>query len=132
MTMHSELLFLIVIFFNIYYSNTSRSQNRQKHNIVLILTDDQDIELGSLQFMPKLARHIRDEGAIYRYGYSSTPMCCPSRSSLLTGDIFIFTLFFVNHLWNVFDIQLIIIITEVHFIISLWILFIFRPLCPQS
>ena len=109
MTMHSELLFVIVIFFNIYYSNTSRSQNRQKHNIVLILTDDQDIELGSLQFMPKLARHIRDEGATYRNGYSSTPMCCPSRSSLLTGEI-----------------------TEVHFNISLWILFIFRPLCPQS
>ena len=43
------------------------------------------MELGSLQFMPKLQRHVGEAGAVYRRGYTTSPMCCPSRSSLLTG-----------------------------------------------
>ncbi|XP_011306979.1 extracellular sulfatase SULF-1 homolog [Fopius arisanus] len=64
------------------YQSTARER---KPNIVLILTDDQDVELGSLNFMPNTLRRIRDEGAELRHAYVTTPMCCPSRSSLLTG-----------------------------------------------
>lgn len=35
--------------------------------------------------MPRTLRRIRDEGAELRHAYVTTPMCCPSRSSLLTG-----------------------------------------------
>lgn len=35
--------------------------------------------------MPHTLRRIRDEGADLRHAYVTTPMCCPSRSSLLTG-----------------------------------------------
>jgi len=54
-------------------------------NIVFILTDDQDLHMQSLDYMPLLKKHIIDRGTFYKRHYCSTAICCPSRVTLWTG-----------------------------------------------
>ena len=46
---------------------------------------DLDYELGSMEYMPETLKVFREAGVEFRHGYVTTPMCCPSRSSMLTG-----------------------------------------------
>uniref|UniRef100_A0A8R1DJE8 Sulfatase domain-containing protein n=1 Tax=Caenorhabditis japonica TaxID=281687 RepID=A0A8R1DJE8_CAEJA len=46
--------------FNVKYS--------RKHNVILILTDDQDIELGSMNFMPKTMSIMKERGTEFKSG----------------------------------------------------------------
>ncbi|KAK3367516.1 alkaline-phosphatase-like protein [Podospora didyma] len=54
-------------------------------NIVFILTDDQDLHLQSLDYLPLIKKHLADHGTLYKRHYCTTALCCPSRVSLWTG-----------------------------------------------
>ncbi|XP_074838037.1 N-acetylglucosamine-6-sulfatase-like [Carettochelys insculpta] len=58
---------------------------RAPPNIVLILTDDQDTEIGGLTPMKKTQALIGQAGVSFSNAFTVTPLCCPSRSSLLSG-----------------------------------------------
>ncbi|KAJ5882628.1 uncharacterized protein N7529_001300 [Penicillium soppii] len=62
----------------------SESQSR-KPNILFVITDDQDLELDSINYTPLISKHIRDEGTFFRNHFVTTALCCPSRVSLWTG-----------------------------------------------
>ena len=54
-------------------------------NILLLLTDDQDVVLGSFDHMPHVKALLQDQGMTFVNGFVHTPICCPSRSSIMTG-----------------------------------------------
>ncbi|KAJ0417558.1 arylsulfatase [Aspergillus carlsbadensis] len=57
----------------------------RRPNIVFILTDDQDVHLNSLDYMPLVQKHLRDQGTYFNKHYCTTAVCCPSRVTLWTG-----------------------------------------------
>lgn len=54
-------------------------------NFVFIITDDQDLELDSVHYMPLLQKHLKNKGAFFKNHFVTTALCCPSRVSLWTG-----------------------------------------------
>ena len=53
-------------------------------NIVLIMTDDEDVAIH--QFMPKTKALLEDRGTTLANFFVSYPFCCPSRASILRGQ----------------------------------------------
>lgn len=49
-------------------------------------TDDQDTEMNSLAHMPIVKKELIDAGATFTRMYATVPVCCPSRSSLYSGQ----------------------------------------------
>ncbi|KAF7187110.1 Arylsulfatase [Pseudocercospora fuligena] len=54
-------------------------------NFVFILTDDQDLHMDSLDYMPLLHKHIIQEGTSFDQHYCTVSICCPSRVNIWTG-----------------------------------------------
>jgi arylsulfatase A-like enzyme len=58
------------------------SDNRP--NFLIIVSDDQRFD--TMQYMPKTSELIFDQGVTFNRAYITTPLCCPSRVSILTGE----------------------------------------------
>uniref|UniRef100_A0A182PNF8 Sulfatase N-terminal domain-containing protein n=1 Tax=Anopheles epiroticus TaxID=199890 RepID=A0A182PNF8_9DIPT len=55
------------------------------YNFLVIVTDDQDIMLKGMTPMAKTLEHIANKGMTFVNAFTTSPICCPSRSSILTG-----------------------------------------------
>lgn len=53
-------------------------------NIVVIMTDDQDV--GSVEVMRNVKRLLTDRGTTFTNSFASYPWCCPSRATFLSGQ----------------------------------------------
>ncbi|NYJ01860.1 arylsulfatase A-like enzyme [Nocardioides thalensis] len=58
---------------------------REQPNVVLFVTDDQTLD--ELAVMPRTRRLIGDAGTTFRQAIAQYPLCCPSRATLLTGQV---------------------------------------------
>ncbi|XP_066148918.1 N-acetylglucosamine-6-sulfatase-like isoform X1 [Euwallacea fornicatus] len=81
------IYFTIVLLGLVLYPVSTKipTSERASPNFVYILTDDQDLMLNGLIAMKKSLSLIGDRGKFFEHAYVNTPLCCPSRSSILTG-----------------------------------------------
>jgi arylsulfatase A-like enzyme len=56
---------------------------QSRPNVVMITVDD--MRADDLRFMPSTRRLIADRGVSFRNSFAPFPLCCPARSSVLTG-----------------------------------------------
>lgn len=76
-------LIFVTIFFLPITSCQSLFQEDVRPNFLIIITDDQ--RYGTMDYMPNTQQLIFDQGVTFENGYVTTPLCCPSRASILTG-----------------------------------------------
>ncbi|KAK6062465.1 arylsulfatase precursor [Seiridium cupressi] len=79
------------------YLAQTQNDTKTQPNIILIFTDDQDLHLGSLDYMPILQKELAEKGTQFNNHYCTVAQCCPSRASLLRGQ--------AAHNTNITDVQ---------------------------
>jgi N-acetylglucosamine-6-sulfatase len=63
-----------------------RAKAQQPPNLILVVTDDQTVAQVSQATMPNTLKLIAGRGTTFTNAIATTPLCCPSRASLLTGQ----------------------------------------------
>lgn len=82
--------FAILIFF-------ASSTWAEPPNIIMVLTDDQDVHMRSVEHMQYVQQHLVQKGTTFTKHYCTTAVCCPSRVNLFTGQL--------SHNTNVTDVN---------------------------
>lgn len=59
------------------------NQDPDRPNIIIFMTDDQPMH--TMNYMPVVQRELIDKGVNFTRAYATTPLCCPSRASIITG-----------------------------------------------
>lgn len=56
----------------------------QRPNVLVVITDDQRFD-GTLDVMPHTEDWLGRGGTTFTHAFATTPLCCPSRASVMTG-----------------------------------------------
>jgi N-acetylglucosamine-6-sulfatase len=90
----SSTSFLLILILSIIHTALAEDAAQQplfvglsktRPNILFILTDDQDLHMDSLSYMPFVKEHLIDRGTSFQRHYCTVALCCPSRVSMWTG-----------------------------------------------
>jgi N-acetylglucosamine-6-sulfatase len=66
--------------------NTRSPTAANQPNIVLVMTDDQALTQMRRKVLPRVFELLHDRGTTFENAFLTTPDCCPSRATLLTGQ----------------------------------------------
>jgi hypothetical protein len=69
--------------FGVAANDVGAAATTARPNVLIIVTDDQSID--ELGFMPSLGKWFAAGGTRFSQGYVTTPLCCPSRSTIFSG-----------------------------------------------
>lgn len=58
----------------------------KRPNIIIIIADDLDLKLGTINYMQNLQELMVVRGTTLNDFFVTTPMCCPSRANILRGQ----------------------------------------------
>src|SRR5574341_1212190 len=61
----------------------SHAQGTRRPNFLIIISDDQRYD--TIEFMPRMNARLINQGVSFTHAYVTTPLCNPSRASILTG-----------------------------------------------
>ena len=67
-------------------ATASKAAAASQPNIVVVMTDDQALTQMRQDVMPQVDKLLRDRGTTFDNAFLTTPDCCPSRATLLTGQ----------------------------------------------
>jgi arylsulfatase A-like enzyme len=65
-------------------SQVASAQTGQRPNVLIFVTDDQRAT-ETMWVMPQTRRYFQQGGVRYPNAFATTPVCCPSRATILTG-----------------------------------------------
>lgn len=82
----SSLFFIAALLLHAGSGYADNHCQAKRPNIILILTDDQDLHLGSLKYMASVKKHLIKKGTSFLNHFTTVSQCCPSRASLLRGQ----------------------------------------------
>ena len=68
------------------FSGGESENGTTQPNVIVITTDDQTLESMNEQTMPNTLALLGGEGTTFTNAVVTTPLCCPSRASLITGQ----------------------------------------------
>jgi N-acetylglucosamine-6-sulfatase len=75
----SQLLILLLM------GVAAAASHASKANFILIMTDDQDLLMDSVNYQPSVQKHFVKQGTWFKKHFCTVALCCPSRVSYLTG-----------------------------------------------
>ena len=64
----------------------ARGATAERPNIVMVVSDDQTLGMLSRETMPKTFKQVVRKGTNFSQAIVTTPLCCPSRASFITGQ----------------------------------------------
>lgn len=65
---------------------SAQAQLPDRPNILIILTDDQRVGEETMQMLPRTKAIFANRGQTFTNAVATTPLCCPSRASIYSGQ----------------------------------------------
>jgi N-acetylglucosamine-6-sulfatase len=85
-SMRIGLAALMLIVPSLVLSTKPAAAATPQPNVVIIMSDDQRWDTVNSTYMPMLTRLVVPNAITYTNSFVPNPLCCPSRTSTLTGD----------------------------------------------